>query len=214
MSEILLELERREKTGTGYVKKLRRQGKVPGIFYFHGKESIPFAVSYKSLHKIIGKESALIDAKFSDNDIRKCIVREIQFDPIDHSILHVDLMGILLSEKITVTVPIHLTGTPFGVKSEGGILQQMMREVEVECLPTDIPEAITLDVSDLKIGDALQLKDITADKFRVIGDLDRIVATVTTLRVTQEVVTEEAATAAEPEVISRRAEKPEEEENK
>ncbi len=212
MSEMLLELEKREKTGSGYVKKLRREGKVPGIFYFHGQESIPFTVSRKALHKIIGKESSLIDAKFSDKDIRKCIIRHIQFDPIDHSILHVDLMGISMSEKITVSVPLHLTGTPIGVKAEGGILQQLMREVEIECLPTDIPESITLDVSALKVGDSLHLNDIKTDNYRIIGDLDRAVASVSMLRAAAEVVTEEAPTAAEPEVIGRRAAAEEEEE--
>lgn len=210
---MLLELEKREKTGTGYVKKLRREGKIPGVFYFHGKESIPVTVLRKSLQEIMGKESSLIDAKFANGDKRKCIVRNVQFDPIDHSILHVDLMGILMSEKITVTVPIHISGTPAGVKNEGGILQQMMREIEIECLPNDIPEVIELDVSELNIGDSLHATAIQAEKFKIIGDLDRTIASVSALRVAQEIIEEEEEEAEEPEVIGKE-EKEEGEEEK
>lgn len=202
MSELVLELEKREKSGSGYANKIRREGKVPGIFYFHGKEAIPFIVSRKSLQTTLGKESALLDVAFNDGDKRKCIVRNIQFDPITHSILHVDLMGILLSEKITVSVPIHLIGTPIGVKNDGGILQLMMRDVEIECLPTDIPEFIELDVTNLNIADSLHLSDIQVDKFKILGDLERAIATVSALRVVEEVVVAPEAEEAEPEVIT------------
>ncbi len=208
MSAIALDLTVREKQGTLQAKKIRRQGLVPGIFYFHGKESIPFTVVSKELQATLGQESALIDIHFSSGDNRKCVVREVQFDPITHAILHIDLMGIKLDEKITVSVPVHLTGTPAGVKTDGGILQQVIRELEIECLPGDIPEAIEIDVTPLGIGDSLQVSALPAAKFTILAEPERTIATVSALRQAEEapVVTEEVAGEGEPEVITRRGE--------
>jgi large subunit ribosomal protein L25 len=210
MSEQILILQKRSKSGKQNAKQLRRDEKVPGIFYFHGTESIAVSMDRKELGAAMAQDSSILKVKL-DGSEKNCIIRDVQYDPLDHSMLHVDFMGISMSEKISFTVPIRLTGIPVGVKTEGGMLQQTMREVQIECLPSDIPEAIDLDTSELGVGDSLHLSDIKMDKFKVLGDLGLAVATVTMLRVSEEapVVVEEEA-EAEPEVITKRETKEEE----
>jgi len=213
MSETLLKLETRKNLGTLNAKRYRREGMVPGIYYFHGQEVTPFTVGKKDLLAFMGQESSLIDVVFDGKTKKKCIIREIQFDPIDNSPLHLDLMGIMLTEKIHVSVPIHLLGTPTGVKNQGGIMQQVLRELEIECLPTDIPEHVDLDVSSLDIGGSVHLSDLGVPNIKILGDMHRVIATVSAPRITEEKPVEEAEVGpAEPEVISKRPENEEEEE--
>ena len=214
MSEISLNLETRTKTGSQYAKRKRRENQIPGIYYFRGKETIPFVVSKKEFAAVRGHESTLINVIFDGKEEKKCIIREIQFDPIKSSPIHIDLMGITLSEKINVSIPIHLIGIPMGVKNEGGVLQHILREVEVECLPTEIPEHIECDVSELNIGDSIHLSIVSLEKARILGDLEGVIATVGAPRVlvTEEPEEEEEegeGEAEEPEIISQK----EEEEN-
>jgi large subunit ribosomal protein L25 len=218
MSENVLELTKREKSGTAYANQLRRAGQVPGVFYFHGEQAMPFLVAQKNLQTALSQKSTLIDVRFKDGDKdgeeRKCILRDIQYDPLTHAILHIDFMGILLSEKISVSVPLRLIGTPVGVKTDGGIMQQLMREVEIECLPTDIPEAIDLDVAELKIGDSLHLTDLVVNQFKVLGDLNRAVVSISQLRIVEEAPVVAEVETAEPEVITARKTEAEEESEK
>jgi large subunit ribosomal protein L25 len=213
MSANVLELVLREKHGTQQAKKVRRAGDVPGIFYFHGKESIPFSVNGKTLMATLSKEPTLIDVHFNTGDNQKCIVRDTQYHPISHAIIHIDFMGIQLDEKITVSVPVHFTGISIGVKNDGGILQHVMREIEIECLPGDIPEAIELDVTELGLGDSLTVADVVTKNFVIIGEPDRTIVTIAIPRAVEEAVVEEVAaeSGAEPELVGR---KPEAEEEK
>ncbi|HOT98845.1 MAG TPA: 50S ribosomal protein L25 [bacterium] len=206
MSAQVLELTVREKHGTQQAKKVRRAGDVPGIFYFHGKESIPFTVNGKSLQSTLAKEATLLDVRFSTGDLRKCIVRDIQYHPINHAIIHIDLMGIKLDEKITVSVPVHFVGVSTGVKNDGGILQQVLRELEIECLPADIPEAIELDVTALAIGDALTVSDVVTKNYVILGEPDRTIVTVSAPRAVEEAPVEVEEGAAEPELVGRKPE--------
>ncbi|HNW59324.1 MAG TPA: 50S ribosomal protein L25 [bacterium] len=207
MSAHLLELTVREMHGTQQAKKIRQAGEVPGIFYFHGKESVPFSVNAKALQTTLSKEATLLDVHFSSGDNRKCIVRDIQYHPIHHAIIHIDFMGIQLDEKITVSVPVHFTGTSTGVKNDGGILQQVVRELEIECLPADIPEAIELDVTALAIGDALTVSDVVTKNYVILGEADRTIVTVTAPRAVEEApVVEAEEGAAEPELVGRKPE--------
>ncbi len=206
-----LKLESRKNLGTSNAKRYRRDGKVPGIYYFHGQEVTPFTVDRKELSALLGQESSLIDVVFDGKTRKKCIIREIQLDPIDNSPLHLDLMGIMLTEKIHVSVPIHLLGTPTGVKNQGGIMQQVLRELEIECLPTEIPEHIDVDVSHLDIGGSVHLSELDLQSLKVVGDLHRVIATVSAPRITEEKPVEAEVSPAEPEVISKRPEKEEEE---
>jgi len=184
-----LKLEKRQDTGKKIAKQLRREGKVPGVYYTHGKDPIPVKVEAKELKAIISTEVKIIDLNL-DNKNYKSVVREVQFDPVLGVPLHVDFMGITLDEKINMTVPIHLTGTPIGVK-EGGILQQLLRELEVEALPMDLPEHVDVDVSELNIGDSIHIEEIKIAKVDILTDVERSVATVSAPTVIVEPVVEE-----------------------
>ncbi|MBN2412305.1 50S ribosomal protein L25 [candidate division KSB1 bacterium] len=208
MLEIALDIKTRKEKGKQYTKKLIREGKIPGVYYFRGKENIPFIVEQKQVQSLAGHESGLITVNVDGKEEKKCIIREIQFDPINAKPIHVDLMGILLTEKVTVAVPVHLIGTPVGVKNSGGILQHIIREIEIQCLPADIPQHIEVDVTNLDIGDSAHISEIKLDKVEILGEDEMVIATVGAPRIAEEVVTEEVT--AEPEVISKGEEEDEE----
>ncbi len=201
MLEIALDIKTRKEKGKQYTKKLIREGKIPGVYYFRGKENIPFIVEQKQVQSLAGHESGLITVNVDGKQEKKCVIREIQYDPINAKPIHVDLMGILLTEKVTVTVPIHLIGTPVGVKNAGGILQHIVREIEIQCLPADIPQNIEVDVTNLDIGDSAHIADIKTEKIEILSEHEMVIATVGAPRIAEEAVSEEAA--AEPEVISK-----------
>lgn len=210
MAEITLNVETRAGVGTQAVKKMRRDGQVPGVYYFHGTQNIAFNLERQSLRAVWGHESTLLDVVFDGKEHKKCVIREIQFDPISGRPIHVDLMGIKMTEKLKVSVHVTLTGTPEGVRVGGGTLQQIMREVEVECLPADMPEAIVLDVTNLKLGEGLSISDIQIEKVTVLGDPDGVIVTVTAPRVEAEVEAPVSDVSAQPEVITRKAKEDEE----
>lgn len=213
MAETVIEAKRRTHSGSAAARRARRADEVPGIFYYHGQESQPFTVNTKALMALVHVESALLDVVFDGKDRQKCVIREIQWHPTSHLPIHVDLMGVSMTEKITVEVPVRLLGVSYGVKTENGIMQQLMREVEVECLPSDIPDFIELDVTELKIGDSLHLSDIHVDKIKVMGDLGRPVVTISMLRLVEETpVAAAEAAPAEPELIGKKPEAEEAEE--
>jgi large subunit ribosomal protein L25 len=204
MSEITLNCSPREHTGTQNVKRLRREGKIPGIYYFHGQQSIPFQLEKKEFTNLKSHESGLITV-ILNGEQKKCVIREIQFDPISHFPLHIDLMGISMTEKIHVTVPIHFVGTPVGVKN-GGILQQVVRDLEIECFPSDLPEHIEVDVSHLDIGHSIAVREIQAEKFKILVDENITLANVAMPRAVEEKVPEEAAVeeVKEPELVGKK----------
>ena len=157
MSELVLHAEIRETTGKEYAKKLRQKGMVPGIFYAHGEAAIPISLDERNTTKILTTEGGLIDIQIGSKKKRKAIFKEVQTDPIRQSLVHVDVMGVQLKEKITIEVPIHFIGEAIGVKEQGGILHQYFREIEVTCLPLDIPDHIEIDVTTLDMGDSISL---------------------------------------------------------
>jgi large subunit ribosomal protein L25 len=209
MAEALLNLSVRQEIGKKGARQMRRTGAIPGIFYIHGEDSVPIAVDEKALRSVIVSKANLVDLKFSNGRNEKCVIREIQWDPLSSRPLHVDLMGIKLTEKIKVKVAMRVIGSPIGVK-EGGTLQMMLRELEIECLPLDIPEAILIDVSALKIHDAIHVSDLQLQKVRILNDPAHVVATVLPPKL-EEVPTAAAPTEekAEPEVIGRKKEEAE-----
>lgn len=189
MSIADLNVEFRDNTGHRTAKSLRRQGKIPGIFYYHNEKSIPLSLNEKEFQRLIQKEINIFNVIFSDGKNRKSIIREIQRDPVTDAIIHVDIMGIKMDEKVRLTIPILLTGTPVGVK-EGGILEHLLRDVEVEGLPLDIPEHIEVDVSELMIGDVVHLEDVAVEKIKFITEIHHAVANVIQPKVVVEAVEE------------------------
>ena len=217
MAIVSLECARREEVGKGVARRLRAGGRVPAVFYGRGEDAIPLAVSLKELETVIHTadgSNVIVDLKVA-GDVgkdRKALIREIQRDPVAGSILHLDLQHISLTERIVVQVPVVLIGTPVGVKDAGGILEHLLRDVEVECLPTDIPAKLEVDVSSLSIGDTLHVSDIQAERAMIKTEADRAIATVVPPTVLEEVKPAEEVAPVEPELIAKekKEEEPEE----
>lgn len=202
--------EQRTGVGKSVAKKLRADGRIPAVYYGRGETPISLVVNAKEVETLLHGGSGanvivdLLVAGAAAAD-RKAIIREIQRDPVQGNILHFDLQHISLTERITVEVPIELVGVPTGVKDGGGILEHLLREVEVECLPTDIPTHLEVDVSALNIGDTLHVSDIKAERVTILTDADRGIAAVVPPTVLEEVKPAEEV-AAEPELVGPKKE--------
>jgi len=222
MAEVTLKVEKRELRGKGPAKKLRAEGKIPAIFYGHGEESIPLTLDAKMLHTILHAhvgENVIFDIKIpGQKRVMKAIIREIQHHPARGDILHLDLQHISMKEKLTVQVPVILVGSPLGVRTKGGILQHILHEVEIECLPADIPEHIEADVSQLDVGDSIHIRDLSLEKAKLLTEPQRSVATVVPPTVIKVPVEEEEVVAEEeveePELIEKERKEEEEEKGK
>jgi len=204
-----LQSDRRTEAGKGVARKLRRSGRIPAVYYGRGETPIPITIGLKELEEIIhksGGSNVIVDLKVEGDGAgdRKAIIREIQRDPVEGSILHLDLQHISLTERITVEVPIVLIGTPIGVKDGGGILEHLLREVEVECLPTDIPSKLEVEVSGLNIGDSLHVSDLKADRVTIKTEADRAIAAVVPPTILEEAKPAEEAAPAEPELVKEK----------
>lgn len=197
MSELVLQAEIREITGKEYAKKLRQQGKVPGVFYAHDEAAIAITLDEQNTKKILTSAGGLIDIQIGSRKKRKAIVKEVQTDPIRQSLVHVDVMGVQLKEKLNIEVPVRILGEAIGVKQQGGILHQYFRELEVTCLPLDIPKQIDIDVSNLNLGDSISIKDLSVPNAEIVGDPQQHVVSVMAPTVVKEKPVEEVAEAAE-----------------
>jgi len=206
MAEKILKAKKREITTKGAVKQLRREGYVPGIFYSKGNEGIPFAVEEVELNKVVfTSERNIIQLTFEDEkDTLGCVVKDVQFDPVSDKIVHVDMQGVTLGELLQLEVPISFVGSPVGVK-EGGILQEQLHKIEIECMPRHIPQSLEVEISELGIGDSIFVKDLEFENIKFITPEDAVIVSVTAPKAeveeTTEDVTEEGT--AEPEVISK-----------
>jgi large subunit ribosomal protein L25 len=194
----------REGLGSRKVKRLRDQGLIPGVVYGHKEAVVPVTLPKKELTTHIDRGAHVFDLSL-DGKAQKVLVKDVQYDHLGLEILHIDFARVSLDERVEVTVPLELKGTPKG-EAEGGVLQQIVAEVEIECLVTDIPDKITHSVSEMAIDDALHIKDLALPPgAKALQDPDLIVAMV-------KVIEEEAAApapegeSAEPEVIGRKPE--------
>jgi large subunit ribosomal protein L25 len=220
MPEFVVPAESRSGTGKNENRRLRSRGMIPGVLYGTGKGATPVAVSPDEIGAIL--KSAAGENTLFDLDLggtrRKVILKEFQREPLRGMLLHADFYEVALDKALQVKVHIELEGTPVGVKLQGGIVDFVTRELEVECLPRDIPEKITVDISHLELGKHLRVSDLKlGDKVRVLAEADVVIAHVVLPRaevaaeaeVTAEAAPAEAA-AAEPEVIRKgKAEKAE-----
>jgi len=217
MEKILLNADVRSETGKGAARTLRRAGELPAVVYGEGK-STPVKLNRKEMVRLIRSgvaEHALITlqlntekGKASEHPV---LIKEYQVDPIDSILLHVDFIEISLKDKIKVSIPIIITGEAVGVK-EGGILEQQEREVEIECLPTAIPQGIEVDAEHIEIGGSLHISDLTAPEGAVIlADPEKLVLSVSAPKIEEEPeVEEELEEGAEPEVDSGKGKEGEE----
>jgi ribosomal protein L25, Ctc-form len=214
MAQVTLQGIKRELKTKGYLTELRKKGYVPAVYYAHGEENLFLAVPKNKLKPLVfSPETYLIDLNIEGVGQKTCIIKEFQLDPVTDEIVHVDFHGLKAGEKINVEVAVHLIGTPIGVK-EGGIIQHSLHKIEIECLPTEIPDKIDVDVTHLKIGDALHVKDLNLAQYRVLTNPEATIITIVPPALHKEEAAGEAAAAseqAEPEVIQK-GKKTEEEE--
>ena len=216
MEEIFLDVELREELGKAKVKDLREKGFMPAVVYAAGKAPQSIKVLRSDFLHLLHQyrlESTVINLKIKDNKkekARTCLVKEIQYDPVGGDVVHIDFNEISLTKSIKVNVPVVTKGEPIGVKQEGGSLEHILWEIEIECLPTDIPKEIEVDVSQLKMGEAIHIKDINfPPKVKVLNSPEAIVVSVAA-PIKEEVVAPpvEGEVAQEPEVIKEKKEIP------
>ncbi|MCH8126250.1 50S ribosomal protein L25 [candidate division KSB1 bacterium] len=214
MAEAVLKVENREKMTKSGMKNLRLTGKIPGVYYTDGKDAIPIIIDIKDFYQLFTHKVNIFDLDFDKGEKKPSIVREIQRDPVSGDIIHVDLYGIKATEKIVIKVPIMIIGTPMGVKEMGGILEHPLRELEIQCMPKDVPDSVDIDVSGLELQESIRAEDLTLDKIEIISDPKTLIAHVVPPKVEQEVTIEEELVAAEaeeeeeegPEVITAKEE--------
>lgn len=204
---VSLSAEQRTDTGKGVARKLRSRGRIPAVIYGHGRESVPLSVSAVELDKTlqgISAESTVIDLAVDGHGVQ-ALIREIQRHPTRMNITHVDFYEIHAGEQISLDVPIRLVGSPEGVRNSGGVLEQFLRELEIEVLPRDIPDHIDVDVTELGIAQSLHVSDISVPNAKILSDPDTTICTVVPPRVEEAEPVEavEAVEVAEPELIRK-----------
>ena len=214
-----LKASERKSTGKGAARELRRQGLIPAVLYGPRVEPMPLTIATLDLSKIYeasGTENVILNLIIENGGTQKrtAILKEMQVSPLTNQCLHVDFYEISLEKEIAVKVPVELTGKCKGVES-GGLVQLIRYELEVSCLPVDIPPKLEVDVSNLDIGDSVHIEDIAVDeKIRLIYDTNFTVATVIAPTVVEEEVPEEEFEEAEAEEAAAEAEAKEETDNK
>jgi large subunit ribosomal protein L25 len=206
-----LTAEARQGGGKSAARALRRAGKVPAVVYGHGDETRPLAVDAHQLQKLLASisvENTIIDLTIDGGKATPALIREVQYHPTRLEVLHLDFLQVHAGEKITLTIPVRLHGSPKGVRDEGGVLQQVLHELQVECLPRDIPEGIDVEIGELGIGDAIHIRDIEVPKVRVLNDADLTICSVTPPTVAalpeDEVAEDTVGGEVEPELIRDR----------
>ena len=212
MAEKILLATKRDisaKGAKGIMNKLRRDGFVPGVYYSKGKDQIAFAVEEVALNKyVFTSKTNIIQLTFEGEEAVGCIIKDIQFDPVTDKVVHIDMLGVTLGQVLQLEVPIHFTGSAVGVK-EGGILQEVLHRLEVECLPRHIPENLEIDVTELNIGDSIYIRDLEFENITLLNSEDSNVVSVVAPRAEEEVEEEvetdeiDSDEPVEPEVIAK-----------
>ncbi len=209
-NQVTLKVAKREVTGKTAARQLRRDGFVPANLYGRDDPCQNLKVGHRELEALVTRisvENTLVELEVEGAAPRTVLIREIQKHPWRQVILHVDFLHIKAGEKIKVAVPIHLVGAPEGVRNDGGILQQTRHELEVECLPKEIPESFEVDVTALEIGDSIHVADIDSSGVTILDDPVRTVCTVQpplAEEVVEELEDDIELEDMEPEVITAR----------
>ncbi len=212
LEQNILEAQPREAGTKNQARRVRREGKIPAVVYGASQEALAVSVDPRHVLRILRSDSGhntIFDLALNGGERTKAMIVDWQYEPIKGHLLHIDLKRIAMDKALRVSVPIVLQGVAEGVKTEGGILEQMLREVEIECLPGDIPSHIDVDISHLTFGKVLRVSDLPhSEKLKFLSDANQPVAHVTSVKeevvVTPEAVAAEAGAApAEPEVIKK-----------
>ncbi len=212
MAEIVVSATNRTDRGKNAARRLRRRGLVPGIVYGGKGENLAVSVDPKALQRVLRSEAgrnAILRLEVTDHRPTSAILKSWQVDPVKESFLHADFYRIAMDVAIRVTVPVQVVGEARGVKVDAGILELVIREIEVECLPGDIPERIAIDVSDLGINQSLRVSDVQVPaKVKVLQAADQVVVHVVSVK-EEEAPAAAAAPAAEGEAVAAPAAEPE-----
>lgn len=214
MEQLTVEAEPRQERGKNRARQLRQSGRVPGVVYGGRAESIPLSVDPRAVEKILHSDAghnAVFTLTIKGRGKTTAMIRDWQYEPVKGTLLHVDFLRIALDTRLKVKVPVETRGEPVGVKQQGGILEVVQREVEVECLPGDIPDQFVVEVSELSIAQSFRVGDLKVDnrKLHILTDPDRVIAHVLAPRVTEEEkpvaeVVPVSEEPSEPELIRKR----------
>ena len=209
MSETMtIEVQPRQETGKNANRRARSAGKIPAVVYGGGKESVAIEVDRKTLVDTMkghGGENPIFLLKLGDKE-RHAMIRHLQVDPVSRQVVHIDFQRVQMDRKVRVMVPVELVGTAYGVKTEGGLLDFVTREVHIECLPGDIPKHVECDVTAVHVGQHVAAKDLPLPAgVAQLDDPDRVIVALGHSRLEAAPAAAEAAEgeAAEPEVIKR-----------
>ena len=217
MEKVIIEANERKTINKRSRNSLRNEGRVPGVLYGSRMEPIPIDVTRLKINPLVfTAKTNLISLKLDGHEEYECVIKDVQFDPVTDEVVHFDLIGLTRGEKIQLEVPIKLLGNAVGVK-EGGLLQESMHKLSIECLPKDIPQSLELEVTELNIGDSIHVSDLNFENITILNPENTIVVSVVLPKVEIEVeeveegeeLAEEEG-AAEPEVIGKGKESEEE----
>lgn len=219
MEKVIIEAHERKEINKRSRTSLRNEGRVPGVLYGSRLEPIAIDVTRIAINPIVfSAKTHLLSLKLDGHEDYECVVKDVQFDPVSDEIVHFDLIGLTRGEKIQLEVPVKLLGSAVGVK-EGGLLQESLHKLNIECLPKNIPQSLEIDVANLNVGDSIHVADLSFENITILNPEDTIVVSVVLPKVEKEpepveeegeLVEEEEPT--EPEVIGKGKEP--EEENK
>lgn len=206
MQHVSLAAESRTNTGKGAARSLRREGKVPAVIYGHALASRPLAVEQRALGKlleVIGGEAALLDVSIDGAAPITALVREVQRNPVRRTdVIHLDLYAVVADEPIEVEIPVHIIGTAEGVRNQGGVLDHHLHHILLKVLPGEIPDHIEIDVTNLNLGHAIHISDITVAKGEIMNDSTVSVVSVIMSRA-EVAATPVVPAEGEPEVIKK-----------
>jgi len=215
MEKTKLKASERKDFTKSTVKRFRKEGMIPGVFYSKNNKPIHINVVDRTINPLVfTAKTHLISLELEGHEEYECIIKDVQFDPVTDRVIHFDLFGLTKGEKIVLEIPVQLIGTPVGIK-EGGVIQHVMHKIEVECLPRNIPEHITVDVTGLKLGDSVHIGDLNYEDIEFIDSKESLIVQVTHPKIKEEaapVVEGVGEELKEPEVISKGKQEENEEE--
>ena len=206
MAQIVIEAERRDPGGKNVNRRLRGAGRIPAVLYGRGKDPVPLSVTPASIKDVLYSESgrnSIITISVDGGEKANAMVKDYQLDPVRGSLIHTDFLEIAMDRLLEITVNVEIVGEAEGVKIDGGLMDIVTREIEVECLPGDIPDSIKVEVSHLKINDYVRVKNLPVNpKVKILTDPEVVIVTIVP-PIKEEVVVEAPVEVAEPEVIKK-----------
>lgn len=208
MERISINAEKRDEKGTGAARALRRDDMIPAVLYREGK-SVPIKLPKKEMTTFFNKTlgvQAIVNLQFTDGDNRLALVKDYQIDPTKRELLHADFFEVSLTEKVKLSLNIIPVGEPVGVKRDGGILQHVLREIEIECLPDKIPANVEIDIASLEIGQSFHVSDLKLEEgVEILTDPEEVIITIVAPVIEEVAPAEEAPAeeAEEPELVKK-----------